>query len=101
MTDTISLDVDHKQAMFSVHNDTIDINTTVLYHGIMTGIDSVSVGYNLHYNYIPPPVKQRKVGLVWCVGIGGGYGYQFSNNTYSRGAEVGIYATIGLGGLIK
>jgi len=45
--------------------------------------------------------KQKKIGLVWNIGLYTGYGINFNNGQYYFSPEVGVGASIGIGGIIK
>lgn len=99
ITDTLEIPIEHKQAQFSITKDSLTINTNVFYQGFRAQIDSIETSYDFNYTIQPP--KQKKIGLVWCVGPYVGYGFQFNKGQYTNGIEVGIGASIGIGGIIK
>jgi len=47
------------------------------------------------------PKKQKKIGIVWNVGVYAGYGINFNNGQYYFSPEVGIGGSIGIGGFVK
>ena len=76
----------------------------VNYHGFNAGIDSI----NLTHNYFEKQttiIKEKKIGLVWYIGIDAGFGGQLGikNNVvnFNYGPQVGIHGGIGIGGIIK
>lgn len=91
-----------------VYEDTIFTDSTsteirIQYSGFNASIDEIWLRHN-YYNskeiIIKPP---KKIGLVWFVGAGVGYGVHGSMNTgtFGHGPEVGITVGIGIGGIIK
>ena len=92
----------------SIYKDTIKSDSTsteieVNFHGFNAGIDSISLVHN-YYNQKEIIIQQpKKIGLVWFVGAGVGYGIHGSINTgtFGHGPEIGITAGIGIGGIIK
>lgn len=91
-----------------VYEDTISTDSTsteirIQYSGFNANIDEIWLRHN-YYNskeIITKPPK--KIGLVWFVGAGVGYGVHGSMNTgtFGHGPEVGITVGIGIGGIIK
>ena len=92
----------------SVYKDTIKSDSTsteieVNFHGFNAGIDSISLVHNYNYEkeiIVKPP---KKVGLIWFVGPGVGYGVHGSVNTgtFGHGPEIGLVVGLGFGGIIK
>lgn len=91
-----------------VYEDTISTDSTsteikIQYSGFNASIDEIQLRHN-YYNTKEIIVKEpKKVGLVWYVGVGAGYGIHGSLNTgtFDHGPEIGITAGIGIGGIIK
>ena len=99
--DTLQIPIDYKQASFKTSKDSIDIEADIHYHGFKAEIDSVEFAYKLHYTQEVPKPKQKKIGLVWNIGLYAGYGINFNNGQYYFSPEVGVGGSIGLGGFIK
>lgn len=99
--DTLHIPIDYKQASFKASKDSIDIEANIQYHGFKAEIDSVEFAYKLHYTQEVPKPKQKKIGLVWNIGIYAGYGINFNNGQYYFSPEVGVGGSIGVGGIIK
>lgn len=99
ISDTIHIPIEHKTAEFNIDKDSLKLHQTIYYQGFKAQIDSITTDYS--FNYTIKPQKQKKFGLVWCVGPYVGYGYQFNSGKYTNGLEVGIGASIGIGGYIK
>lgn len=99
--DTLQIPIDYKQASFKTSKDSIDIEADIHYHGFKAEIDSVEFAYKLHYTQEIPKPKQKKIGLVWNIGLYAGYGINFNNGQYYFSPEVGVGGSIGLGGFIK
>lgn len=99
--DTLQIPIDYKQASFKTSKDSIDIEADIQYHGFKAEIDSVEFAYKLHYTQEVPKPKQKKIGLVWNIGLYAGYGLNFNNGQYYFSPEVGVGVSIGIGGIIK
>lgn len=99
--DTLQIPIDYKQASFKTSKDSIDLEAKIQYHGFKAEIDSVEFAYKLHYTQEVPKPKQKKIGLVWNIGLYAGYGINFNNGQYYLSPEVGVGGSIGLGGFIK
>ena len=97
--DTIYLPIEHHQSDFSIKNDSLTINETIWHSGFHSTIDSIKLDYN--WNYEIPKQKPKKIGIVWNIGIYTGYGINFNNGQYYFSPEVGVGASIGIGGIIK
>lgn len=105
--DTVKLDslpITEYQYKDTVKTDTTSTEITVNYHGFNAGIDSI----NLTHNYFEKQttiIKEKKIGLVWYIGIDAGFGGQLGikNNVvnFNYGPQVGIHGGIGIGGIIK
>lgn len=91
-----------------VYEDTISTDSTsteikIQYSGFNANIDEIQLRHN-YYNsrevIVQPP---KKVGLVWYVGLGAGYGIHGSMNTgtFGHGPEIGVVVGLGFGGIIK
>lgn len=91
-----------------VYEDTISTDSTsteikIQYSGFNASIDEIWLRHN-YYNSKEIIVKEpKKVGLVWYVGLGAGYGVHGSMNTgtFGHGPQVGITVGLGIGGIIK
>lgn len=83
--DTISFDIEHKEAKFNISKDSLNIEGNILYHGYSAGIDTIMLNYD--FKYTPPVQKQRK----FHISLQAGYytGYNFVNG--------GIYSGLGAG----
>lgn len=97
--DTVRLPIEHKVDSFTLHKDSITITEKIHHSGFHSVIDSINIDYK--WKYTVQPKKQKKIGLVWNVGPYLGYGINFNNGTYYFSPEVGIGASIGIGGIIK
>lgn len=97
--DTIYLDIEHNQSDFSIKKDSLTINETIWHSGFHSTIDSIKLDYS--WNYEIPKQKQKKIGLVWNIGLYTGYGINFNNGQYYFSPEVGVGGSIGIGGIIK
>ena len=95
---TVSIPIEHKTSEFIIKKDSLTINETIHHSGWNSHIDSINIAYS--WNYTLPKVKQKKIGLVWNVGLYTGYGINFNNGHYYFSPEVGVGASIGGGGLI-
>lgn len=99
--DTLQIPIDYKQASFKTSKDSIDIEADIHYHGFQAEIDTVEFRYNFHLTQEVPKPKQKKIGLVWNIGLYAGYGINFNNGQYYFSPEVGVGGSIGIGGIIK
>lgn len=97
--DSIQIPIEHKVSEFSLTKDSLQINEKIHHSGFHTTIDSVELDYN--WKYTVEPKKQKKIGLVWNIGPYIGYGINFNNGQYYFSPEVGVGASIGIGGIIK
>lgn len=97
--DTIYLPIEHNQSEFSIKKDSLTINETIWHSGFHSTIDSIKLDYN--WNYEIPKQKPKKIGIVWNIGPYIGYGINFNNGQYYFSPEVGVGASIGIGGIIK
>ena len=97
--DTIYLPIEHHQSEFSIKKDSLTINETIWHSGFHSTIDSIKLDYN--WNYEIPKQKPKKIGIVWNIGPYIGYGINFNNGQYYFSPEVGVGASIGIGGIIK
>lgn len=97
--DTIYLDIEHNQSNFSIKKDSLTINETIWHSGFHSTIDSIKLDYSWNYEITKP--KPKKIGLVWNIGLYAGYGINFNNGQYYFSPEVGVGASIGIGGIIK
>ena len=97
--DTIYLPIEHNQSDFSIKKDSLTINETIWHSGFHSTIDSIKLDYN--WNYEIPKPKPKKIGIVWNIGPYVGYGINFNNGQYYFSPEVGVVASIGIGGIIK
>ena len=92
----------------SIYKDTIKTDSTsteieINFHGFNAGIDNISLIHNYNYEKEIIVKPQKKVGLVWFVGPGVGYGVHGSINTgtFGHGPEMGLVVGFGFGGIIK
>ena len=91
-----------------LYEDTIKTDSTsteikINYSGFNASIDNIYLKHN-YYSTKETIIKdQKRVGLVWFVGVYAGYGVHGSINTgtFGHGPEVGIGAGIGIGNRIK
>ena len=97
----VTLPDEHKEVTFKKSQDSIDLEAKIQYHGYKAEIDSVEFAYKLHYIQEMPKPKQKRFGIVYCVGPYIGYGINFNNGQYYFSPEVGIGVSIGIGGFIK
>lgn len=97
--DTVRIPIEHKVDSFTLQKDSLTINQKIYHQGFHSIIDSVHIDYK--WNYTPEPKKQKKIGLVWNVGPYIGYGINFNGGQYYFSPEVGIGASIGIGGIIN
>lgn len=92
VTDTLSFDVEHKEASFSITDDSLTIKTLVFYQGINTKIDSVQTVYDFNYTVKQPVQKQRRFNISLTAGYYTGYNL-IDNKIYSgpgAGISIGI-----------
>lgn len=97
--DTVYLPIEHNQSEFSIKKDSLTINETIWHSGVHSTIDSIKLDYNWNYEIAKP--KPKKIGIVWNIGPYIGYGLNFNNGQYYFSPEVGVGASIGIGGIIK
>ena len=97
--DTVRIPIEHNQSEFSIKKDSLTINETIWHSGFHSTIDSIKLDYN--WNYEIPKQKPKKIGIVWNIGLYAGYGINFNNGQYYFSPEVGVGASIGIGGIIK
>lgn len=97
--DTVQIPIEHQVSEFKIEKDSLKITEKIHHSGWHSNIDSVELDYSFNYE-IPKP-KPKKIGLVWNVGPYVGYGINFNNGQYYFSPEVGIGASIGIGGIIK
>lgn len=97
--DTVRLQIESKVSEFTIRKDSLTINEKISYHGYKTEIDSIELNYE--WQYTVQPKKQKKIGIVWNVGVYTGYGINFNNGQYYFSPEVGIGGSIGIGGFVK
>ena len=97
--DTIEIPIEHHQSEFSIKKDSLTINETIWHSGFHSTIDSIKLDYN--WNYEIPKQKPKKIGIVWNIGPYIGYGINFNKGQYYFSPEVGVGASIGIGGIIK
>lgn len=95
----VTLPDEHKEATFKKRQDSIDLEAKIQYHGYKAEIDSVEFVYQLNYEI--PKLKQKKFGIVYCLGPYIGYGINFNNGQYYFSPEVGVGVSFGIGGIIK
>ena len=104
--DTVKLDslpIEKKVYQDTIVNDSISTEMQVNFHGFNAGIDSIWLRHN-YFEKETTVIKQpKKVGLVWAVGLGVGFGGHASINggTFGYGPQIGIYGIVGFGGTIK
>jgi hypothetical protein len=97
--DTIYMPIEHKVSEFELKKDSFELKQKIHHSGWHTNIDSVECSYTLNYEIMKP--KPKKIGLIWNIGLYAGYGINFNNGQYYFSPEVGVGASIGLGGFIK
>lgn len=91
-----------------LYEDTIKTDSTsteikINYSGFNASIDNIYLKHN-YYSTKETIIKdQKRVGLVWFVGVYAGYGVHGSINTgtFGHGPEIGIGVGIGIGNRIK
>lgn len=105
--DTVKLDslpITEYQYKDTIKTDTTSTEIMVNYHGFNAGIDSISLIHN-YFEKQTTIIKEKKIGIVWYIGIGAGFGGQLGikNNVvdFNYGPQVGIHGGIGIGGRIK
>lgn len=104
--DTIKLDslpIEKKMYKDTIINDSTSTEIQVNFHGFNAGIDSIWLRHN-YFEKETTIIKQpKKVGLVWAVGVGVGFGgyANINSGTFGYGPQIGIYGIVGLGGRIK
>ena len=97
--DTVRIPIEHKVSEFKIEKDSLKITEKIHHSGWHSNIDSVELDYSFNYELMKP--KQKKIGLVWNIGLYTGYGINFNNGQYYFSPEVGVGASIGIGGIIK
>jgi len=97
--DTIEIPIEHKVSEFKIEKDSLKITEKIHHSGWHSNIDSVELDYSFNYELMKP--KQKKIGLVWNIGLYTGYGINFNNGQYYFSPEVGVGGSIGIGGIIK
>lgn len=95
--DTIQIPIEHKVDSFRIKKDSLVINEKVHHSGFHSEIDSVELDYTWMYTVKP---KEKKIGLVWNLGLYAGYGMNFKDGQYYFSPEIGIGGSIGIGGYI-
>ena len=104
--DTVKLDslpIEKKVYKDTIINDSTSTEIQVNFHGFDAGIDSIWLRHN-YFEKETTIVKQpKKVGLVWAIGLGAGFGGHASINgeTFGYGPQIGIYGVVGIGNRIK
>ena len=104
--DTVKLDsipITEYRYQDTIKTDSTSTEIMVNFHGFSAGIDSISLVHNYFEKETIITKQPKKVGLVWAVGIGGGFGGQANINTgtFGYGPQIGAYGIIGIGGTIK
>lgn len=97
--DTVRLPIENKVSEFTIKKDSLTINEKIHHSGFHSSIDSIELNYE--WQYTVQPKKQKKIGIVWNVGVYTGYGINFNNGQYYFSPEVGIGGSIGIGGFVK
>lgn len=99
----VELPMKWSQYKDTIKNDSSEVKIEIDYHGIEAGIDKVHLDYKYDKEIKTITLPPKKVGLVWSVGVGVGFGGHANINTvtFGYGPEIGIYGTIGIGGFIK
>lgn len=97
--DTVKIPIEHKVSEFNLTKDSLIINQKIHHSGYKSTVDSIEIDYK--WNYTIQPKKQKKIGLVWNVGLYAGYGINFNNGQYYFSPEIGVGGSIGIGGLIE
>lgn len=93
----VYIPIEHKTYKDQFKDDNLTLDYAIDFSGYNASINNVDISYDFKYQ----PPKQKKIGLVWCVGPYVGYGFQFNRGQYTNGIEVGIGGSIGIGGIIK
>lgn len=100
---TPEIPIEHKEYKDTIQNDSTSTEINIKFHGFNADIDSVGIIHN-YFEKETTIIKQpKKVGLVWAIGLGAGFGGHTSINggTFGYGPQIGIYGVVGLGGRIK
>lgn len=104
--DTVKLDslpIETKVYKDTIINDSTSTEIQVNFSGFNARIDSIWLRHN-YFEKETTIIKQpKKVGLVWAVGVGVGFGGHANINggTFGYGPQIGIYGIVGLGERIK
>ena len=104
--DTVKLDslpVTEYQYKDTIKTDSTSTEIMVNFHGFNAGIDSIGLVHNYFNTKETIVLPPKRIGLVWFVGVYGGYGLHgnMGQGTFGHGPEVGIGVGLGLGGIIN
>jgi len=100
---TPEIPIEYKEYKDTIQNDSTSTEINIKFHGFNADIDSVGILYNYFEKQETIIKEPKKVGFVWAIGFGAGFGGHANVNTgtFGYGPEAGFYAVIGIGGKIK
>ena len=104
--ETVKLDsfpIEKKVYKDTVINDSTSTEIQVNFHGFNADIDSIWLKHNYFEKETTIVKEPKKIGLVWAIGVGVGFGgnKNINGGTFGYGPQIGIYGIIGLGKRIK
>ena len=87
----------------TVINDSISTEMAIYYSGFNASLDSIWLKHNYFEKETTIVKEPKKIGLVWAIGVGVGFGGNVNINggTFGYGPQIGIYGIVGLGERIK
>jgi len=98
-----NLPIEHKQYSDTIKTDSTSTEIQINYSGFNSSIDSIYLRHNYFEKETTIIKPTKKVGAVWAVGVGVGFGghVNINNGTFGYGPEIGLYGVVGIGGRIK
>lgn len=104
--DTVKLDsipITEYQYKDTIKTDSTSTEMVIYYSGFNASLDSIWLKHNYFEKETTIVKEPKKVGLVWAVGVGVGFGghANINSGTFGYGPQIGIYGIVGLGGRMK
>lgn len=103
--DTIKLDslpVTEYQYKDTIKTDTTSTEMVIYYSGFNASLDSIWLKHN-YFEKQTTIIKEKKIGLVWYIGIDAGFGghIDIPAKQIGWGPQFGIHVGVGIGGKIR
>lgn len=104
--DTIKLDslpVTEYQYKDTIKTDTTSTEMVIYYSGFNASLDSIWLKHNYFEKETTIVKEPKKVGLVWAIGVGVGFGghIDIPAKQIGWGPQFGIHVGVGIGGKIR